>query len=186
VTAPHVVRWPIKPLDRELTPEDRLPVLDPPAYRELSSATFRLPAGSPVRKDLISLAVQVGNAATRSGDDELRFATYAPDVELHIVDPRWLASDIEPLHRGIEGFQRMLGRLEEAFGTMRWENHEILDAGGDRFAIRLELVAVGRDSGIETRQQQWHVFELEGGLITRQIAFATEEDAVAALSERLR
>lgn len=183
MTASPVLRWPIDPLDRELTRENRLPVRDPRAFRELSVATFRLPAGSPVRKDMISLAVQVGNAAHSRGDDELRFATYAPDVELQIADPRWLACDIEPLYRGIEGLQKMLGDLGEAFGRMRWENHEILDAGGDRFAIRLEFVGVGRDSGIETRQQQWHVFAIEGGLTARTIVFATEDEAVAALSE---
>jgi hypothetical protein len=183
VTATHVHRWPIEPLDRDLAPEDRLPVLDPAAFRELSVATFKLPADSPIRRDVISLAVQIANAAI-GVDDDLRWATYAPDVELRLTDPSWLAADLEPLYRGIDGCRRMLGRLEEAFGTMRWENHEILDAGGARFAIRYEFIAVGRDSGIETRQEQWAVLEMKGGLTARHTVFATEEDAVAALTER--
>jgi hypothetical protein len=51
------------------------------------------------------------------------------------------------------------------FGELRWEPREPLDAGANRFAVRLDIVGVGHGIGAETRQEQWDVYLAEHGLI---------------------
>ena len=75
----------------------------------------------------------------------------------------------------------MFDDLHVAFGTRRWDAREMLDAGGGGWASVVDFVAVGEGSGIETRQEQWHVLRAEGGLIVRQDIFATADEALTAL-----
>ena len=62
-------------------------------------------------------------------------------------------------------------------------SREAIDPGGARFACRLDFVGVGRGSEVETRQEQWHAFLMERGLVVRHHIFSTEEEALAALAQ---
>jgi hypothetical protein len=62
-----------------------------------------------------------------------------------------------------------------------WEIREVIDAGAGRFGVRLEFLGTGRGSGIETRQQQWHVVVVERGIVLVHSVWATEAEALAAL-----
>ncbi len=186
MATPEPVRWRIETLDRDRrTLDDRLALLVPGVYRRLSVRVLRLPAGSRVRKALLSRALQGGNAAGNRGDYDRQFLLYAPDVEIHI-DARWWAVDVDPIYRGVGGGQRMLTVLMEAFPKLRWELREVIDPGGARFACRLDFVGVGRGSEVETRQEQWHAFLTERGLVVRHHVVSTEEEALAALAEEPR
>jgi hypothetical protein len=53
MATPDLVRWQIEPLDRDRRSlEDRLALLAPAAYRRLSAAVFRLPAGLVAREEV--------------------------------------------------------------------------------------------------------------------------------------
>jgi ketosteroid isomerase-like protein len=183
MATPEAVRWRIETLDRDRrTLDDQLALLVPGVYRRLSVRVLRLPAGSRLRKALLSRALQGGNAAGNRGDYDRQFLLYAPDVEIHI-DARWWAVDVDPVYRGVGGGQRMLAVLMEAFPKLRWELREVIDPGGGRFACRLDFVGVGRGSEVETRQEQWHAFLTERGLVVRHHVVSTEEEALAALAE---
>src|SRR4051794_10164023 len=180
----ELVRWQIEPLDRDRrSVEDRLALLSPAAYRRLSAAVFRLPIGSRGRKALLSRALRTGVAAANRSDDDVRFLSFAADLEVHIADPGWWAVGVDRVYRGIDGAQRLLDSLKGAFADLRWEPREVVDAGRGRFACRMDFVGVGWGSGVETRQEQWHAFVGERGLLVRQHVFSTENEALAVLTD---
>lgn len=90
---------------------------------------------------------------------------------------------MERVYYGTDGLRQLVEDLRSAFREVRWEPRELLDAGGSCFAVRLDFVGVGHGSGAETRQEQWHVYLAEHGLIRSQRVVSTEQEALAALRE---
>ena len=183
MTPLEFVRWPLESSDRDRDLADRLAVRSRAATLRWAAAVLRLPIRSRVRKALLSRMVRATNAAANRGDDEIRLLSYGPASEIRIEDPGWRAIGIEPVYRGIDGARQLLDALDGGFAELRWENREVIDAGGGRFGIRLEFLGTGRGSGIETRQQQWHVFVAERGVVLRHSVWAGEAEALAALAE---
>ena len=132
---------------------------------------------------MLTRGLRVGLAAANRGDYDLQFLGYAPDVEVHTDHPGWLAIDVDPVYHGTDGLRCLFDILKGGFAELRWEPREVLDAGGGRFACRLDFVGVGRGSGIEARQEAWHVVVVERGLVVRQHVLSTEEEALAALTQ---
>ncbi len=180
----EVVRWEVKPLDRRRRGLDERVLLAAPWLgAAIARAVVRGPPGSALRRRLLTRATLVGIAANNRKDYRAMTVLMHPEVELHMLvdDPTRMGTDLDPVYRGRDGYVRALDRWKEPFAEFRWEVHELLDPGYRRVAARAEMVAVGRVSGIEIRQQSWNLWELEHGLVRRQWALATEE----ALLERL-
>jgi SnoaL-like domain len=181
---PEFLRWPIAPLHRDRRAlDERLALLAPEANRRLSAAVLRLRLGSRMRKALLTRSLRTGLAAASRHDYERLFLPYAQEFELHIDYPGWATIDLEPFYRGVDGLRRLLEGLSSGFADLRWEPREVVDAAGGRFACRMDFVGIGQGSGVETIQEQWHVYLVERGLIVRQRILSTEEEARGALAE---
>lgn len=176
----EIVRWKVEPLGRSRRGLDERLFMAAPALRRLLARGLRRPAGSPLRRALITQLLQVGIAANNRGDYEAMSSALHPDVELQTA-PEGTGPDIEPVYRGPDEYVRALRAWKESFGEHRWELREIFDPGGSRFGARTEIVARGAGSGIKVHQQDFYVWELEEGMVRRQWALATEEDAMLRL-----
>ena len=179
------MRWRIDPLDGGArTLDDRLRLAAPRLSSSLVAATLRaFPAGSRIRKAALTRALRAGFAAIGRGDYELWRLGYDPDVEFHLGRLGWQALGLPEVSRGVDNLWDFLGFMREAFGDLRFEPREIVDAGASSFACRVDFVGVGRDSGVETRQETWYVFFVERGRIVRQHSFPTESEALELLGE---
>ena len=177
-------RCPLEPLDRDRrNVRDWVALRFPGAIRRVSASVLRLPLGSRLRRAMISLSFREGFAASNRGDYDRQFLQYARDAEIHIEDPGWRAVDLAEVYEGRDGARQLVEDLRGPFEQLRWEPLEVIDAGGGRIACRLEVVGVGRASRLETRQEQWHAYMIDQGLIVRQRVFSTEEEALGALAE---
>jgi ketosteroid isomerase-like protein len=75
-----------------------------------------------------------------------------PDVEFdlsrNILNP--------DVYRGYEGFERLVGVIEDVWNDFRFEPQELIDAG-DHVVAGVTISGKGRASGVET---QMHVFNI--------------------------
>src|SRR5215211_3062102 len=169
-----LVRTRMHPVHREhRSLEDKLALLAPRLFRRLNAAVLRLPLSSRLRSTLIARALSSGLAAGTRLDYERLLAGCAPDYEIHVDYPGWAAIDMERVYYGTDGLRQLVEDLRSGFREVRWEPRELLDAGGSCFAVRLDSVGVGHGSGAETRQEQWHVYLAEHGLIRSQRVVST-------------
>jgi hypothetical protein len=72
------------------------------------------------------------------------FVYYTPDFEVHGGATAWVGFGFEPVYRGRHEYRRMLATFDEVFESLRLDAREIIDAGGDLFACRIDFVVVAR------------------------------------------
>jgi hypothetical protein len=181
----EIVRWKVEPTERSRRGlADRL-WMAAPALRRLFARALRRPPGSPLRRSAITRIMQAGCAANSRGDYEFTASFLHPDVELYMRpdDRERLPTDLEPLYQGPDGYIRAIRTWKESFAEHRWEPREIFDCGGPRFGGYTEMVGRGLGSGLEVRQQEFHVWEVEGAALRRQWTLATEEAMLRLLSQ---
>jgi ketosteroid isomerase-like protein len=114
-------------------------------------------------------------------------ATGEPDYEA--LDPE-IVFDVsrrtfDPgVYRGREGVRQLLAAQREQWRTMRLEPQDFVDAG-DQVIVSVRVVAVGRESGVETTADRADVWRFREGRTVRQTTFQTMLDALeaAGLSE---
>jgi hypothetical protein len=180
----EIVRWKVEPLERSRRGLDERLLMASPGLRRLVARGLRRPLGSPLRRALITRVLQVGFAADNRGDYESSSSFVHRDFELHMrPDDRERAGDLESLYRGPDGYVRAVRVWKESFAEHRWELREIFDPGGPRFGARAEMVGRGLESGVEVRQQEFHVWEVEHGTARRQWSLATEDAMLRLLSQ---
>jgi hypothetical protein len=181
----EIVRWVIGPLERSRRGlDERIALAVPWFSRRLSRLAARQPAGSRLRRALLTRAVQVGVAANNRGDYEAMLANYHPEVELIPPSKGQSMLGFDPVYRGHEGVRRFFEQWKSGFGRHTYEAQEIADAGGDRFAIRFGLSGTIGDTEAEVHEEYGNVNTLEGGLLVRQENFYEWRDALSALTEK--
>jgi hypothetical protein len=109
----------------------------------------------------------------------------SPRVELHMYPdaPALRPVDAEPTYHGREGYVKASEVWKAGFGEFRWELRELVDPGGSRFGARIEMIGRGATSGLETRMTQFHIWQVERGLLRRQWAVSSEAAMLAMLEE---
>lgn len=182
-----IARWEVEPLVRSRRGLDERLVLGAPwLMRALGSLAVRASAGSPVRRVVLSYATRVGVAANNRRDYEAMCAVLSPDIELHVYpdapEVRW--ADVEPIYHGHDGYVKGTEELRAGFGSFRWEVLELIDPGGDRFAVRTDRVGRSGFTGLEVRALEYNVVQLERGLVRRQWSVSTETAMLALLQGR--
>jgi hypothetical protein len=173
----EIVRWKVEPLERSRRGLDERLLMAAPGLRRLAARTLRRPPSSRLRRALITYIVQVGWAAVNRDDYEATSRFVHRDFEFHYQpeDRERASPDLEPVYRGPDGSVRAMRAWKEPFAEHRWEPREVFDSGGPRFGHRTEMVGRGLKSGVEVRQQEFHVFEVKDGALWRQWALATED-----------
>ena len=81
-------------------------------------------------------------------------------------------------HQGILAFMR---DLRQDMADLRFEPEQVIDLG-DRVAVRVTVVAVGRSSGVAVPQTRGNIFyNSPRGLVARLENYLTWEETLAAL-----
>lgn len=111
------------------------------------------------------------------------------------LDPLWseegefnsrLAASEGHVFRGRQGMRDYFAWLDEAFGEVRTEVEEIIDAGEDRIVALLRGSVRGRTSGVPLDDQRFAiVFTFQGERIVRADSYFSPAEALeaAGLSE---
>ncbi|MEA2473687.1 MAG: hypothetical protein QOE06_1602 [Thermoleophilaceae bacterium] len=176
--SPEIVRWPVEPLpDAESLhpgPDD--------AALAMAATAIAMPAGAPLRRVVLTRAVQIGLAAVGRRDYEAWRRVYAPNAEFYLTARDWLALGLLPeLTHGCENGWRNQAGILDAIAELRIEPRELIDPGHSRFATRVLISGRGRESGLAMHMEHWYVWFLENLLIAREYGVATEEEAVGLL-----
>jgi uncharacterized protein len=119
--------------------------------------------------------------AFNRGDSEGMVADIAPDFEYVATGT---VPGVEGTYRGVEGLRQFLESFWGEFDEPRVEIRELIEAG-DQVVAALTFQGRGKQSGVETKWDLWHVLTLRDGLAVRQQAFTSESEALeaAGLSE---
>ena len=110
------------------------------------------------------------------------------DVDYSVLDPE-VVYDVsrrtfDPLvFHGHEGVREFLTLSSEQWASRRLEPEELIDAG-DKVVASVHLVAVGRQSGVETMARAAHVWTFREGKIVRLTVFQTMNEALEAAGVR--
>jgi hypothetical protein len=182
-----VARWGVEPLHRSRRGlDEQLLRFIPWLGRAVIAQAARARAGSRFRRAVLEYAARVGIAANNRGDYEAFVVFLSPEVELELFPdaPLLRALDVEPICHGRGGYVNALELVKAEFGSLRWELRELVDPGGARFGACAEMVARGRLSGVEVRRTDFHVWQLERGLIRHQWQLGNEAAMLALLERR--
>ena len=177
-------RWAVEPLHRARRGVDeRLLLALPWLGRLVVSAAVRAPAGSRLRRAVLTYAIRVGVAANNRRDYGAMSAFFAPDLELYMYpdDPESRGVDLDAVYYGPEGYVNTTEVFKAMFSDHRWDLRELIDPGGDRFGARAEQLGRGGGSGAEVRRTQFTVLQFERGLLRRQWVLGSEAAMVAVL-----
>ncbi|HEY0631129.1 MAG TPA: hypothetical protein VGC98_03660 [Thermoleophilaceae bacterium] len=179
MTKLQVVRWPVEPL------ADGEPLLLPSVdeVRAAVADALAAPPGAPLRRVILTRALQVGLAAVGRRDYNAWRRAYAERTEFHLDVADWLALGMPARSHSCEEQWRNQEAILEAFAEFRIEPNEFIDPGGSRFACRVLIAGAGRTSGIPMQQEHWYVFFLDkdAGIVSEH-GVATEEQALATLA----
>ena len=119
--------------------------------------------------------------AFNRGDSEGMVANIAPDFEYVATGT---VPGVRGAYRGVEGLRQFLESFWGEFDEPRVEIRELIEAG-DQVVAALTFQGRGKQSGVETKWDIWHVLTLRDGLAVRNQAFTSESEALeaAGLSE---
>jgi len=116
-------------------------------------------------------------AAFNRGDLEAGVANLAPEFE-------WVATGVVPgvegLFRGPEEYRQFLESWWSEFDNPHLEVHDLTDAG-DQVLAWLTLHGRGKQSGVETTWEIWHVWTLHDRKVVGHQVFTSRDEARAAV-----
>jgi hypothetical protein len=148
--------------------------------RLLLTGLARLPPGSHLRRRVFKRNVARGFDATARDDYEFALLLYEPDVELRLFGEVGRALGLAESYHGHQGFLDFWRDYKQD-AELRVKPEQIIDLG-DRTALRVTAVAVGRSSGVVTRHTSGHiVYWSPRGMIARHDWYWAWEDALATL-----
>ena len=179
-----IKRWAVEPLHRgRRGVDERLLLALPWLGRLVASAAVRVPAGSRLRRAVITYSLTTAIAATNRGDYWAISAFCAPDFELCLWpnEPEARPAGLDPAHYGPEGYAKAVEIWTAVFSEHRWDLREFVDPGGNLIGARTEMVGRGAGSGVEVRLTHFNVWQFERGLLRRQWIFASEDAMLAVL-----
>jgi hypothetical protein len=178
----NIRRSPIRSLERpKRTLAERFALVLPERiFRRVVMVTLRRPAGSRLRRLVLTRSQQLGWEAINRADTDL--VGYHPGFEFRFDDPGRIGIDIKQVYYGAAGVGEMIKIWHSGFEQLRFEPRELLDPGGDRFAARYEMIGRAGD-GIELREDQWSVWTFRDYLCERQTIYWSETKALDALTQ---
>jgi hypothetical protein len=159
----EVVRWPVpRGVPRGSALLWRAPR---PVSAALFTALRDRPAGSALRRRVLTDALRAGMGLMNLGEAERALRFYDPACEIH-VGPGF-PLDSEPVYHGHDGWLAAI-RLWEQEATLSFVAEELLDMGGQCFTVLMTMSLTGTKSGASPPpvQATW-TYTLRGGLITR-------------------
>jgi ketosteroid isomerase-like protein len=124
--------------------------------------------------ELWNLAMEGDNASWRAALQEM-IDQYHPDAEL---DYRRTLPDFTPT-RGTEAMTAWTEGAREAFGGVRIEPKDYIEAGGS-IVVPVRMVARGASSGAEAVGNFVYVFRFRSQLIVSATSFKTVAEALEA------
>jgi ketosteroid isomerase-like protein len=132
---------------------------------------------------LLTRAVRLGFSAIEREDYEEVTALPSPDIEMYLLPdaPEERPGDTQAVYVGAAEWARSPSLWTTDFDDVRWEPREIFDPGGDRLAARVERIGRGTRSGVEVRDQEFHVAQFERGRLRRHWIVRTKEAMLALL-----
>jgi ketosteroid isomerase-like protein len=143
-----------------------------------------LPAGSPDRTAFLVDRVLAGaDALARRDLDEL-LRVYHPDVEILIArldDGGLWGGDFDESYRGHERLLALTRRWLEAWDDIRLEPDELIDLGGDTFALFATWAARGAGSGVKVTTSYQARQTMIGDRIARVEFWPDRETGLRAL-----
>jgi hypothetical protein len=136
------------------------------------------PAGSPLRRRVITDGLRAGLNLMNLGEADRALRFYDPDCEVHI-GAGW-PLDAEPVYHGHAGWREAIRLWAEA-ATLSFVTEEVLDMGGPCFTVLMWVKLTGAESGasVPPVQAAW-TYTLRGGRIVRLDARHDGWDAAPA------
>ena len=125
----------------------------------------------------VEVVRRVYEAATRR-DAATVLALYDPEVELDASALGLTASGGTVFH-GHEGLRTLFREWHEAWGPIRYDYEELVDAG-DHVVSVVTRHARGRASGVDVERPFALLWTLEGGRVIRVVWFLDRADALGA------
>jgi ketosteroid isomerase-like protein len=125
------------------------------------------------------------NAAYERRDFDTLFASYDPEIELHIDERlRRGLGDFDPVYYGHDGIRAFWRRWLEAWETISFDYEEFINAGDTVIQIVSQHMR-GRASGIEVERNSYAAgWTVQMGKITRLEFFPTRAAALEAAGLR--
>ena len=113
-------------------------------------------------------------------DYEVPLFLCEPDVEMMSSRAARTVGLAESYH-GHQGILDFFRDLRQDMADLRFEPEQVIDLG-DRSAVRMAMIAVGRSGGVEIRQTRGIIFyNSPRGLVARVEHYLTWEDTLVAL-----
>ena len=181
----EIVRWKVDPLVERSRRglDERILMAAPRLQRLLVAQARRRPPGSRLRRAVITRGLQVGLAAANRGDYEsavelpytgITSCTCGPTTasgrgsRTPVSRPRWVRTR-----------RAARGRSPSLSTAGNRAKSSIPAVPGSAFGTR--LVGRGLESGVEVRQEEFLVWEVEDGMIRRLWGALATEDAMFRL-----
>jgi ketosteroid isomerase-like protein len=125
--------------------------------------------------------VRRGYEAYNRGDLDGMVADFAPTFEYVTTGA---VPDATGVYRGAEGYKEFLGWMRSEFESPRVAVHELIEAG-DQVLASVSLRGRGKQSGVETNWDIWHLWTVRDGKVVRGQTFTGSDEALeaAGLSE---
>jgi ketosteroid isomerase-like protein len=130
----------------------------------------------------VELVRRMGEAFNR-GDLDAAIALADPPPEFEYVPSGDLIGDLAGVKRGPEELRRAAEVFFGEFDDPHFEVHELIDAG-DHVFYGVTLWGRGRQSGVETSWDGWHVWTARNGRMVRWRTFTDRDAALEAAGLR--
>jgi hypothetical protein len=148
--------------------------------RLLLTGLARLPPGAHLRRRVLKRAYARGFEGINRDDYEFALLFYEPDVEIRLFGEVPRALGLPESYHGHQGGLDLWRDYKQDAG-LRVTPEQIIDLG-DRTALRVTAVAVGRSSGVATTHTSGHiVYWSPHGMVARHDWYWAWEDALATL-----
>jgi ketosteroid isomerase-like protein len=165
--------------------EERIMLAMPtPLLRALQRGLARLPPGSPLRRRWLKRTNALGCAAASREDYEVPLLLCEPDVEISMAFEGARTVGLAKSYHGRQGILAFMRDLRQDMADLRFEPEQVIDLG-DRSAVRMAVIDVGRSGGVEIRQTLGNIiYNSPRGLVARMEHYLTWEDTLVALERR--
>jgi ketosteroid isomerase-like protein len=122
--------------------------------------------------------------AAAGRDDVTPFEVYAEDIVFDVSNGRRALFFTKPVYQGHEGVRQFWREALSAFGEVKFEVEELIDAGDQVLAVIRER-EVGRASRVPVETTHLAVYTLADGKVTQMQLFDDRQQALeaAGLSE---
>ena len=121
-------------------------------------------------------AIRRAYEAYNRGDLESMVVDIAPEFEYETTGA---VPGTRAVYRGPEGWREFAGWMREEFYDARIEIHELTEAE-DQVLAEVTLQGRGKQSGVETRWDLWHLWTVQDGKVVRGQALTRRQEALEA------